>query len=178
MKKIIKNPLLTFILGAIIFGGIGIVSAYTLFAGDIGYTPKDATWEVDNVKDAIDELYEKKDIKSGLAFLYTAKGDGLTLSHNYNPYSAYLDIYHLDFTGIKSFIMSYSLTTTNTSYQRISFSNNDGLNYQFNISVSNQEIVVNEAVDVAFNWTVSNNNTGVFKVLSYTTVDDVVHTFE
>ena len=40
-----------------IFGSIGVVSAYTILANDIGYTPKDTTWEVDNVKDAIDDLY-------------------------------------------------------------------------------------------------------------------------
>lgn len=59
MKKIIKNPILTFVLGALIFGGIGVVSAYTILASDIGYTPKDTTWEVDNVEDAIDDLYSK-----------------------------------------------------------------------------------------------------------------------
>ena len=64
MKKIIKNPIFTFILGAVIFGGIVGVSAYTIFANDIGYTPKDTTWkksngeDITNVKDAIDELYE------------------------------------------------------------------------------------------------------------------------
>ena len=65
MKKIIKNPIFTFILGALIFGGIVGVSAYTIFANDIGYTPKDSTWkksngeDITNVKDAIDDLYSK-----------------------------------------------------------------------------------------------------------------------
>ena len=60
MKKIFKKSnIFAFILGALIFGSIGVVSAYTIFANDIGYTPKDTTWEVDNVKDAIDELYMK-----------------------------------------------------------------------------------------------------------------------
>lgn len=73
MKKIFKNPIFTFILGAIIFGGIVGVSAYTIFANDIGYTPKDSTWkksngeDITNVKDAIDELYSKsKDFTNGL----------------------------------------------------------------------------------------------------------------
>ena len=65
MKKIIKNPIFTFILGSLIFGGIVGVSAYTIFANDIGYTPKDSTWKksdgtnIENVGDAIDELYSK-----------------------------------------------------------------------------------------------------------------------
>lgn len=65
MKRIIKNPIFTFILGTLIFGSIGVVSAYTIFANDIGYTPKDSTWkksngeDITNVGDAIDELYNK-----------------------------------------------------------------------------------------------------------------------
>lgn len=65
MKKIFKSRLFTFVLGAIIFSGITAVSAYTIFANDIGYTPKDTTWkksngeDITNVKDAIDDLYDK-----------------------------------------------------------------------------------------------------------------------
>ena len=58
MKKIIKNPIFTFILGAILFGGTTGVLAATLLASNIKYTPKDKTWKVDNVKDAIDDLYQ------------------------------------------------------------------------------------------------------------------------
>ena len=71
MKKIIKNPIFTFILGALIFGGIAGVSAYTLFANDIRYTPKDSTWKksngenITNVGDAIDELYTKANEETG-----------------------------------------------------------------------------------------------------------------
>ena len=59
MKKVFKSRIFAFVLGSLIFGSIGVVSAYTIFANDIGYTPKDTTWEVDNVKDAIDDLYTK-----------------------------------------------------------------------------------------------------------------------
>ena len=63
MKKFVKNNIkliLGFILGAIIFGGIGTVVAVTLLASNISYTPSDTTWNVNNVKEAIDELYSKK----------------------------------------------------------------------------------------------------------------------
>ncbi len=57
MKKIFrKSNIFSFLLGAVIFGGIVGVSAYTIFANDIGYTPKDSTWKVSNVSDAIDDL--------------------------------------------------------------------------------------------------------------------------
>ena len=64
MKKFIKNNIIGFILGAIIFSSI-TVAAYSVLANDIGYTPKDSTWkkangeDITNVKDAIDELYSK-----------------------------------------------------------------------------------------------------------------------
>ena len=65
MEKILKSRIFTFILGVIIFGSIGVVSASVLYqANEIGYTPKDSTWEVDNVKDAIDDLYTKSNISS------------------------------------------------------------------------------------------------------------------
>lgn len=61
MKKIFKSRIFAFILGTLIFSGITAVSAYTILANDIEYTPKDTTWEVNNVKDAIDDLYSKVD---------------------------------------------------------------------------------------------------------------------
>ena len=59
MKKIIKNPILMFLLGAIIFGSIGPVLAYTLTASQVTYISPDASWHVSNVEDAVDQLYEK-----------------------------------------------------------------------------------------------------------------------
>ena len=60
MKKIFKKSnILSFILGAIIFGGVGTVVAATILAKDVSYTPKDTSWQVDNVKDAIEDLYSK-----------------------------------------------------------------------------------------------------------------------
>ena len=55
MKKIISNPIFTFILGALICGTTGVVAS-TLMAGNIAYTPKDSTWGVNNVEAAIDSL--------------------------------------------------------------------------------------------------------------------------
>lgn len=68
MKKIFrKSNIFSFLLGAVIFGGIVGVSAYSVLANNIGYTPSDSTWkksngeDITNVKDAIDELYTKSD---------------------------------------------------------------------------------------------------------------------
>ena len=68
MSKIIKSRIFTFVLGAVIFSGITGVAAYSMFAKDIKYTPSDTTWkksngeDINNVSDAIDELYSKANI--------------------------------------------------------------------------------------------------------------------
>ena len=54
-----KSNIFSFIVGAILFGCIGTVAAYNMLAKDVKYTPKDSTWNVNNVEDAIDELYGK-----------------------------------------------------------------------------------------------------------------------
>ena len=56
--------LLGVILGAIIFGEIITVLAATLLAKDVAYTPEETSWNVDNVEDAINDLYIRaKDYK-------------------------------------------------------------------------------------------------------------------
>ena len=59
MKKLIKNPIFMFILGVTLTIGITSVLAYSLFAQDVGYTPKDEEWDVSDVKNALDDLHDK-----------------------------------------------------------------------------------------------------------------------
>ena len=57
--KIFKNSIFTFILGAIIFGSIGVVASQ-LFATSVKYEPewkKSNGEDIKNVSEAIDELY-------------------------------------------------------------------------------------------------------------------------
>ena len=79
MKKAIKNPILTFILGLIIASGITVLAS-TILARDISYKNT-------NVEDALDDLYAKApkkicELKSGTANTVSAKyecdpGDGV-----------------------------------------------------------------------------------------------------
>lgn len=65
MKKILKTKIFFFFLGAIIFGSIGAVSAYTLLASDVVY--KNTT-----VENALNDLYEKENKSiSGIGDSYT-----------------------------------------------------------------------------------------------------------
>lgn len=105
MKLFKKDNILAFLLGAVIFGSIGVVSAYSILANDIGYTPNDTTWEVDNVKNAIDDLYTKKFLSSlknyeivasqgststrkNVSISYAAQKDGIAIAIIFG-YSAY-----------------------------------------------------------------------------------------
>ena len=80
MKKIFKNPIFMYILGFVTAIGITSVLAYSIFAPDVGYTPKDGTWKnqdgevIDDVQSAIDELREMKYGYINLEFVDVVKG--------------------------------------------------------------------------------------------------------
>ena len=56
-----KKTVLGIVIG-IVIGATTTVVASTLLASNIAYTPKDSTWKVNNVSEALDELYEKDSI--------------------------------------------------------------------------------------------------------------------
>ena len=62
--KNIRNCLISFIIGALIFGSIG-VAASGLFAKDISFTPSNPNWELEKntVEDAINSLYGRATCK-------------------------------------------------------------------------------------------------------------------
>ena len=62
MKKIIKNNIRVIIIlmiCTILFTGFGVYANYYQ-AKDISFTPDNESWEVENVEDAINDLYKKK----------------------------------------------------------------------------------------------------------------------
>ncbi|MBR6112993.1 MAG: hypothetical protein IKP79_00580, partial [Bacilli bacterium] len=59
MKKIFKSRLFFFILGVLIFG-ISTVFALDYMASQIGYTPSDTSWNVNNSGAALDSLYSSQ----------------------------------------------------------------------------------------------------------------------
>lgn len=80
MKKLMKNPLLTFILGVIISCSITSVLAYSILAPDVGFTPTDNAWKQDdgsdikNVKEALDDLQEEIEVAEVLGGRHVEKG--------------------------------------------------------------------------------------------------------
>ena len=121
---IFKNPIFTFVLGAIIFGGIGTVVAATILAKDVTYPPKDTSWKVSNVEDAIDSLYTKANTTiSGLnSQITTLKTSNTNLSNQVTS-----------LTGEVANLQSQlnSLTTASTSFHFTSSTTTQTFNLGF-----------------------------------------------
>ena len=114
MKKIFKNPIFTFILGAVIFSTLSVF-AYSIIAQDVGFTPKDDTWKnkdgtaIENVKEALDDLYfyaKKEDFTGDFYLSGTIDGSGYSRT-------SYVDINVSNYKFIKFNITG--LFTSNTS---------------------------------------------------------------
>ena len=61
MKKFIKNNIIGFVLGIIVATTVG-VSAYAILASDIGFTPSNPDWKVNNLEAALNDLYANTNI--------------------------------------------------------------------------------------------------------------------
>ena len=59
MKKIFKNPFLTFILGVVLTIGITSVFAYSFLADNVEFHPSDTNWEVNDVNQALNNLHDR-----------------------------------------------------------------------------------------------------------------------
>ena len=142
MKKFIKNNIIGFILGAVIFSSI-TVAAYSVLANDIRYTPKDSTWkksngeDITNVSEAIDELYNKAKILNKLTLKIRSESwsstDAGVTNYNLNNISDILNNYkYLKITGV---------TTNNVKNYQIM-----GHNIQTN---SNVTLTINKEYDLS-----------------------------
>ena len=164
MKKIFKKSnIFSFLLGAIIFGGIVGVSAYTILATDIGYTPKDATWkksngeDITNVNDAINELYAQA--KSGfnitsdnLLIEQSNTIDG-TVSKTYTAEKKEIIVVSLSQTGNEKH--SNNITTTGSILKD---SNNLSKDYNSSWYINIRTVVVE--LDKDDTLTISSTGTG------------------
>ena len=59
MKRIlnlIKNNIFGFIIGIVVASSVSVIAATVYYSNQVSYTPTDTTWNVENVKDALDEL--------------------------------------------------------------------------------------------------------------------------
>lgn len=72
MNKILKSKILLVILVAILFSGIGAYAESKINAHEIKFIPNNEKFNVDNVEDALNVLYEKKQLDGNiLAGIFT-----------------------------------------------------------------------------------------------------------
>ena len=57
MKKIFHNKMIYLFQTGLVLG-ISSVLAYSYVAQDVGFTPRDTSWHVENTKEALDDLYD------------------------------------------------------------------------------------------------------------------------
>ena len=58
IKKITKSDIFFFTLGALVFSSISVVFAYSINATNVGITPTETSWQVDNVYDALEYIHD------------------------------------------------------------------------------------------------------------------------
>lgn len=60
MKKIFDSKLFYFVLGAMIFSGITVCASTTYLSNQVVFTSTNSEWNVNNVEDALNDLYNKQ----------------------------------------------------------------------------------------------------------------------
>ena len=78
MKNKILSHLFMFIIGGLIFGSIAVYASTKAGANEIEYTPKDSTWNVSSVNEALNSLYESAGDSNptfGTPFFNQSQGD-------------------------------------------------------------------------------------------------------
>lgn len=116
MKKEIKSKILLFLLGVILSGSITYVFAYSIIASDVSFNPKDTTWDVDNTKDAIDDLRE---------YMNSMTYEARKYAHNYNYVVSLNDLFSsIEFCSNKERLNE---ALTNINYTNIFLTNSNAI---------------------------------------------------
>ncbi len=59
MKKMLSNRLFIFIISGVFFASVTLYAANIYYANEIKYTPTDLSWNVTDVNEALNDLYNK-----------------------------------------------------------------------------------------------------------------------
>lgn len=94
MKKFIKNNIkviIAVIISGVVFTTVGVYAASQILAKDISFTPKNENWEVDNLEDAINDLYNNSDsnIKINVTHIYTELKQSVNYTHTFEEDGIY-----------------------------------------------------------------------------------------
>lgn len=104
MKKMLNNKLFYFLLGAILFSGI-TVFAYSITSKEISFTPENTNWEVTNVEEAINDLYNYKinDIELAQSGDFEAKSSAAISGFT-------IDSYYFCIANMRNNVTTYSIS--------------------------------------------------------------------
>lgn len=154
MKKYINRQLLSFILGAVIFGGISFVSATSIFASDIKINPsfrKSNGEKIRNVNEAIEELYNKNN--SNIVYGEDESADFETYKEVYLGFKPKMVVATIrakttyQYSGDEDLLGSYVYTDNKKLYFELPWCTYD---------VSNQEEI--QVTDTGFKWHVNSES--------------------
>lgn len=112
MKKKIKanfKIIIAIVITAIICVSTTVYASYNYFAKDIGFTPKNENWQVDNLEDAVNDLYENKENNLVCNSYYTKE---FVSSDEGNFYSKEIEIP----ANVKKVYLNTIISTTYGSY--------------------------------------------------------------
>ena len=144
MRKSLKFKIIFIVLGVIILCS-GTAFAFSILAPDVGFTPKDSEWDVDNVKTAIDDLYDKvnsvafKKFCTYVSNTYSKnKNDRLSVGTKYecdpgDGVNRYFYILSVNNDNTLDLLMDFTLER-GTSYKTMNFHN--AMNYFTNSSIA------------------------------------------
>jgi hypothetical protein len=129
MKKIFKSNIFCFILGGILFSTVTVYAAI-INAKDVAFEPENTTFKVDNVKTALDFLYEhatKGSFTGGeMTYVYHDlkiyfDPETLQVRHEYEGKEVF-PIYWYGYMPNASYMGTFGLTTWNETNSRTSIS--------------------------------------------------------
>ena len=78
MKKDSIKLIIAFILGGIFFGAFSVYATIMVVSSNVSYLPRDNEWNVENVEDALDELYDMARNYTG-----TINFEGISFDYDY-----------------------------------------------------------------------------------------------
>ncbi len=143
--KIIKNNIFGFILGAIIFGCLGVVAATAINARDIAY--KDS-----NVEEALDDLYDKannsNDYTSGILILNSTTSNSINL--NFKPKYIMITVELANGSASNNEIFYYnSLVNSSKSYR---YDRGSATLQEFNLGSNSTRMHISNVSDNGFEF--------------------------
>jgi len=180
-SKTFKTIALTSIITTVLLGSIG-VAAYNVVAKEISFTPTNSNWQVDNVEDAVNDLYDKSNMKTGELFLNFYGNINKLMENNAPTNWAQQYYYNLDFSDIKSFKFGLEYTSTYAGEEFLNITDNKSSTKLLSIISENNinesySVDVNGSSDVNIRLGIPQVGNLKLKVTSYTKMNGEVVTF-